>query len=216
MVAAATLLLVTGTGLATAELTMAPVGRSTDDAGEGGRGIKPDVDSHSDTESSSDREDLDKGDKPSPSKSKKPEKDKPSDSKTTQKPKDEFADLRDEVVTIVNDERAAAGCGAVTSNGKLVAAATGHSRDMADNGYFDHTSQDGRSFTDRARAQGYQSAIGENIAYGQTSAASVMDAWMKSDGHRANILNCDAKVIGMGVAKNGDGTLYWTQMFGSQ
>ncbi|ADD44924.1 SCP-like extracellular [Stackebrandtia nassauensis DSM 44728] len=211
MVATATLVLVTGVGLATAELTIAP--DDTKPAADGNAAPTTEAESSS---SSSKAEDLDQGKSPTPSKSK-TKSPKPSDDEpTTEKPKDEFADLRSGVVDLVNQERANAGCGKVSSNDKLVAAATGHSKDMAANNYFDHTSQDGRTFSDRAAAQGYNSAIGENIAAGQTSAEAVMDSWMNSEGHRANILNCDARAIGMGVAKKSDGTLYWTQMFGSE
>ena len=55
---------------------------------------------------------------------------------------------------------------------------------------------------------------GENIAWGYRSASEVVDAWMDSPGHRANILNCGAKSIGAGVAWAKDGTPYYTQVFG--
>jgi uncharacterized protein YkwD len=84
---------------------------------------------------------------------------------------------------------------------------------MAANDYFDHTSQDGRSPTDRAAEQGYEGGVGENIAAGYPDADAVMEGWMNSEGHRANILNCDYDVIGIGVADR-DGTLYWVQNFG--
>ena len=120
-----------------------------------------------------------------------------------------------EMVRLVNEQRSAAGCGDVTVDDRLAAAAEGHSRDMADNGYFDHTSLDGRDFGRRAAEHGYDWAIGENIAAGQRTVQEVMDAWMNSDGHRANILNCDARAIGLGIADDGAGTRYWTQLFGS-
>jgi len=120
----------------------------------------------------------------------------------------------DRVTVLVNRERARAGCGAVRTNAQLRRAARGHSLDMAEHDYFSHTSLDGRSPWDRARAAGYEQAIGENIAKGQPSPESVMDAWMNSPGHRNNILNCDAKAIGVGLAYDG-GTPVWTQLFGS-
>jgi hypothetical protein len=120
-----------------------------------------------------------------------------------------------EVVALVNSERAAAGCGPVTSNGALDAAAQGHSADMAANDYFSHTSLDGRSFGDRIRAAGYSGgSIAENIAAGQGSASSVMASWMESPGHRANILDCSFRHIGVGVARGGSYGTYWTQTFG--
>lgn len=127
----------------------------------------------------------------------------------------ELENLAAKAVDLTNVERQNNGCGPVTANDRLTAAALGHSQDMADNDYFDHTSQDGRTPWDRAEAAGYHNAIGENIAMGYTTAESVIDGWMNSEGHRANILNCDAAEIGIGVARSGDGPLYWTQMFGA-
>ncbi|HEY1178313.1 MAG TPA: CAP domain-containing protein [Phytomonospora sp.] len=149
---------------------------------------------------------------------------KPSDEKTEEKedpppPADEdlsvMESLAAEAVRLTNVEREKAGCGAVKVNGELTDAAVGHSEDMARNDYFDHNSQDGRTPWDRAREAGYDNAIGENIAAGYTSAAAVIEGWMNSEGHRANLLNCDARAIGLGVASHGGGQLYWTQMFGS-
>ena len=116
-----------------------------------------------------------------------------------------------EVVNLVNAERAAAGCSAVRVDQRLVAAAQDHSDDMAAGGYLSHTSRDGRSFSDRIEAAGYPSPAAENIAMGMSSAEAVMEAWMSSDGHRRNILNCDITAIGVGL--NPDGW-YWTQNFG--
>ncbi|MGW0535370.1 sigma-70 family RNA polymerase sigma factor [Streptomyces sp. NPDC003032] len=120
-----------------------------------------------------------------------------------------------QVVALVNSERAKAGCGPVRSNGKLAAAATKHSADMAARDYFDHTSPDGTDPGDRITAAGYRwSTYGENIARGQRTPASVMDSWMNSSGHRANILNCDFKELGVGI-HNGSGGPWWTQAFGT-
>lgn len=114
-------------------------------------------------------------------------------------------------IQLTNDHRAAAGCKPLTMDRRLNSAAAKHSDDMADNKYFSHTSQDGRSFTDRLRAAGYPEPGGENIAQGARSAEQVVQMWMDSPGHRANILNCEFKTIGMGVEKRG---WYWTQNFG--
>ena len=119
------------------------------------------------------------------------------------------------VVYLVNAERAAAtpSCGPLTIDDRLTIAAQGHSDDMAANDYFSHTSLDGATFTDRAEAAGFTgSAGGENIAAGQRSPQDVMAAWMQSDDHRANILNCNYTVIGVGLNEDG---WYWTQMFGT-
>jgi uncharacterized protein YkwD len=114
-------------------------------------------------------------------------------------------------VAITNQQRAANGCGALTVDARLTAAAQKHSADMSAGGYFDHDSQDGRTFDQRIRAEGYPSPGAENIAQGQRSAQEVMDDWMNSPGHRRNILDCSLRTIGVGWASNGN---YWTQDFG--
>jgi len=116
-----------------------------------------------------------------------------------------------QVVAITNQQRAANGCGALTVDARLTAAAQKHSADMSAGGYFDHDSQDGRTFDQRIRAEGYPSPGAENIAQGQRSAQEVMDDWMNSPGHRRNILDCSLRTIGVGWASNGN---YWTQDFG--
>ncbi|PRY57712.1 CAP domain-containing protein [Glycomyces artemisiae] len=124
-----------------------------------------------------------------------------------------YADAESEILGIVNDRRAENGCGDLARDSRLDTAARLHAEDMAENDYFDHTSQDGRTPTDRANAQGYEGGVGENIAMGYPDAESVMEGWMNSEGHRANILNCGYDVIGIG-AYDRDGTIYWVQMFG--
>jgi len=123
----------------------------------------------------------------------------------------------EEVVRLVNLERARAGCAALTIDLDLVEAAQLHSADMADRNYFDHTGSDGSDFVARARAAGYVGAPGgENIAAGYPTPADVLDGWMDSTGHRANILACDYTTIGVGYAFNTASTFdhYWTQVFG--
>ena len=129
-------------------------------------------------------------------------------------PADDVTALEDEVTALTNQERRAAGCGEVTTDERLRAAARGHSQDMAENDYFSHTGLDGSSFVDRARAQGYPSPAGENIAYGYATPADVMEGWMNSEGHRNNILNCSHTTIGVGLAYDANGRPYWTQVFG--
>ncbi|WP_240136816.1 CAP domain-containing protein [Streptomyces sp. MUM 178J] len=117
------------------------------------------------------------------------------------------------VLSIVNAERAKAGCSAVRADGALANLAEGHSQDMKDRGFFDHTNPDGESPWDRAAEAGVSNLGGENIARGQADAEAVMNAWMNSDGHRANILNCEYKTLGIGVVL-GTGGPWWTQNFG--
>ncbi len=114
-----------------------------------------------------------------------------------------------EVLDLVNSERAKAGCSPVQAQAQLTAAAQKHSEDMATQKYFSHNSLDGRSPWDRIRAEGYTySQAGENIAMGYSTATAVMNGWMNSSGHRANILNCSFTEIGIGYDQR-----YWTQDF---
>ncbi|WP_229810199.1 CAP domain-containing protein [Actinomadura citrea] len=124
--------------------------------------------------------------------------------------------LAQQVVSLTNAERAKNGCGALTVDSRLQAAAQGHSDDMVARDFFDHTDPSGKNPGDRITAAGYRwSTYGENIAYGQRTPAAVMSAWMNSSGHRANILNCRFKNIGVGVTLK-SGTPYWTQNFGTR
>ncbi|MFC4507827.1 MULTISPECIES: CAP domain-containing protein [Streptomyces] len=119
----------------------------------------------------------------------------------------------DRVLVLVNAEREKAGCAPLTENAKLTKAAQDHSQDMADHENMSHTGSDGSSMSDRLSRVGYKfRSAGENVAAGYNTPESVMDGWMNSSGHRANILNCGFKEIGIGLAQPG---YYWTQDFGS-
>ncbi|KES06541.1 membrane protein [Streptomyces toyocaensis] len=118
-----------------------------------------------------------------------------------------------EVLRLVNAERAKVGCSPVAASSALTDLATAFSDDMAKRGFFDHTDPDGDTPWDRAKAAGVNGLGGENIARGQADAEAVMQAWMDSPGHRANILNCDFKTLGVGVHM-GPGGPWWTQNFG--
>ncbi|WP_049568050.1 CAP domain-containing protein [Streptomyces sp. SBT349] len=117
------------------------------------------------------------------------------------------------VLALVNEARGEAGCRPLTLDPALSQLAAGHSRDMAERGYFDHTDPDGRTPWDRAEAAGVSNLGGENIARGQQGAEAVMNDWMNSEGHRANILNCDYTTLGVGVHIAAGGP-WWTQNFG--
>ncbi|MFE5140406.1 sigma-70 family RNA polymerase sigma factor [Streptomyces fagopyri] len=121
-----------------------------------------------------------------------------------------------QVVELVNKERAKAGCGPLTEDAQLEKAAQAHSDDMAARNFFEHTNPDGADPGQRITAAGYRwSTYGENIAQGQQTPQAVMESWMNSPGHRANILNCSFKNIGVGVHK-GSGGPWWTQDFGAK
>ncbi|WP_030296500.1 sigma-70 family RNA polymerase sigma factor [Streptomyces katrae] len=148
---------------------------------------------------------------PSPTKSKAPASPPPAPA-----PAPAPAGVAGQVIALVNSERAAAGCGPLKDDSQLRAAAQGHSDDMAARDFFAHTNPDGADPGKRTTASGYRwSTYGENIAKGQQTAASVMDSWMKSPGHRANILNCSFKDIGVGI-HTGPGGPWWTQNFGAK
>lgn len=122
--------------------------------------------------------------------------------------------LESQVVTLVNKERARRGLQSLKVGKTCSYVARLKSQDMINKGYFSHISPTyGSPFTMMQHFGLRFSAAGENIAYGQPTAASVMNAWMNSAGHRANILNPAYTYIGVGAAKNSKGVIYWTQEF---
>ncbi|MFG2505500.1 CAP domain-containing protein [Streptomyces rubiginosohelvolus] len=135
----------------------------------------------------------------------------PPSKKPTPSPTD--ASARSEVLALVNQERAKVGCSPLSTSAPLTSLAQNFSEDMAARGFFDHTDPDGDTPWDRAAQAGVQGLAAENIARGQADAQAVMEGWMNSEGHRANILNCDYKTIGIGVHE-GSGGPWWVQNFG--
>lgn len=134
-----------------------------------------------------------------------------------------LANFDADALRLINQYRAAgASCGgrgsfapttALSAQAQLTSAAHGHSRDMADNNYFSHTSLDGRTPGTRVTATGYAwSSVGENIAAGYGSVQAVVDGWMASDGHCANLMNPAFTQYGLACARNDASTyrLYWT------
>jgi uncharacterized protein YkwD len=116
-------------------------------------------------------------------------------------------------VQLTNQQRAQHGCSALRVDAALRSAARAHSKDMRVRHYFEHNSPDGRTPWDRIKAAGYSQPGAENIAMGYATAQAVVTGWMNSPGHRANILNCSLKAIGIGV-EYGSGGPWWTQDFG--
>ena len=137
-------------------------------------------------------------------------------------------DFQTSLLARVNQARAAgANCGSegtfgpagpVAWNDPLTQAATGHSQDMQAQNYFSHTSLDGRTLAQRVDATGYRwSALGENIAAGQPTVGEVVDAWMGSPGHCANIMKADFADMGVACVPGGPGNTYityWTMDLG--
>ena len=126
--------------------------------------------------------------------------------------KDEaVSSYENEVVRLVNIERGKQGLKPLASDWQLSRVARYKSQDMRDKGYFSHTSPTYGSPFEMMKSFGisYRTA-GENIARGQKTPSEVVNAWMNSSGHRANILNSSFTKIGVGYVKDGN---YWTQMF---
>ncbi len=119
-----------------------------------------------------------------------------------------------QVVALTNQERNSQGLSSLKSNSELNKLAQMKAEDMANNNYFSHTSPTYGSAFDMMNTYGvsYRTA-GENIAKGQKTAEAVMTGWMNSSGHRANILNSSYTEIGVGYAKDSNGTTYWVQIF---
>jgi uncharacterized protein YkwD len=130
--------------------------------------------------------------------------------------------VRVEVVTRVDDERRRAGRQPLSVDSRLEAAAQRHADDMLARSYFAHRDPDGKTIRERARDAGFDwSAIGENIAEGQQSVKEVMESWMRSAGHRENILDRRYTRTGVGLAlgrdpKTGEYRILWVQTFGLQ
>ncbi|SOD91218.1 CAP domain-containing protein [Streptomyces sp. Ag109_G2-15] len=132
---------------------------------------------------------------------------------STPKPTATASGVAARIVALVNAERGKVGCAALTLNATLTKVAQAHSQDMAAHQNMSHTGSDGSSPGDRITSAGYNwSTYGENVAYGYSTPEQVMAGWMSSPGHRANILNCSFKEIGVGLAQPNS---YWTQDFGT-
>lgn len=132
---------------------------------------------------------------------------------STVKP-DSSGNKSSQVVNLVNQERQKKGLPSLKSDSELMRVAQLKAEDMAANGYFSHTSPTYGSAFDMLKKAGYSyRTAGENIAMGQKTAENVMNSWMNSSGHRANILGSGYTKIGIGYAVNSRGTPYWVQIF---
>ncbi len=127
---------------------------------------------------------------------------------------DDVKALEQKVIDLVNRQRANYGLPLLKANWELCRVARYKSQDMINKGYFSHQSPTYGSPFKMMEDFGIRfTAAGENIAYGQRTPEEVMNSWMNSSGHRANILSRTYNQIGVGVAKAANGTYYWTQMF---
>ena len=111
--------------------------------------------------------------------------------------------------SLVNEHRVSVGCEALTWDSEVAAVAYAHSVDMVERAYFDHTNPDGASPFDRMRDAGIAFSRGaENIAWGYPTAEAVLQGWLDSPGHRANIENCSLTEHGVGLHET-----RWTHLF---
>ncbi|BFU45107.1 CAP domain-containing protein [Krasilnikovia sp. MM14-A1004] len=122
--------------------------------------------------------------------------------------------LQSQLVTYTNNTRTRAGCKPLRLDSRLLLAARGHSAYQARTNRMSHIGSGGSSFVTRAHRAGYPWPMAENVAYGYPTASATMKAWMASPGHRANILDCRAKALAVGVYYSTNGTPYYTQEFG--
>ncbi|MDQ3239295.1 MAG: CAP domain-containing protein [bacterium] len=125
----------------------------------------------------------------------------------------------DEIVRLVNEVRVKNNLSKLSNNTHLQKAAQDYATSMAELNFFSHTGKDHSTFVRRISSAGYTNFkwVGENIAAGQTTPQAVMQAWMNSQGHKANILNVKAQDIGVGYAYSSSSTYkrYWVQDFGA-
>ena len=132
---------------------------------------------------------------------------------TGSEPAGTVAAYEQEVFNLVNQIRAENGLEPFVYNETLAETARAHSQDMIDRNFFDHYNPDGKSPFDRMEANGIRySMAAENIAAGYPSPEAVVEGWMNSDGHRANILG-GCEELGVGLALGGSYGYYWTQCF---
>ena len=145
----------------------------------------------------------------------KPETTPPSEDANTPENKpeaDKELTFAEQVVELVNQERTKAGLNAVTLDQNMASAALVRAKEIETS--FSHTRPNGSKFSTALTEQGVTfKGAGENIAWGQKSPEAVMQAWMNSEGHRANILNKNFTKIGVGYYQNAAGRNFWTQLF---
>jgi uncharacterized protein YkwD len=124
--------------------------------------------------------------------------------------------MQSDIVYWTNQWRAKVGCPKLRLDANLARAGRNHSAFMAQTRKFSHVGFGGSSFVTRAKAAGYTAPKSENIAWGYRTGAAVVNAWMHSPGHRANIVDCSARAVGVGAVYSSNGTPYFTQDFGSK
>ncbi len=123
--------------------------------------------------------------------------------------------LRSEALMLINQERSRAGLAALRPSPVLDRAAQRHACDNAAHNRMSHTGSDGSHFGERIRQAGYSyRRATENVALGYNDGASVVAAWMRSPGHRQNVLDRGTQETGLGLARGRDGRLHWVMVSG--
>lgn len=134
----------------------------------------------------------------------------------TPEPSPEFSAVARELLRLHNTERTSRGLSELSLQANLQAAAESHATWMARVGRMSHTGENRSSPWDRIREAGYRYAIAsENVAWGYSDAADVTGGWMRSPGHRRNILTDGFRDAGFASAAGRDGRLYWCAVFGA-
>lgn len=135
-------------------------------------------------------------------------------------PSDAVVAEQQQVVALVNQQRAEAGLAPLTVSESLTQEAQGYADWMASANFFSHTAPDGSTITNRAEAAGYSTwtYLAENLAAGQSSPERAVTAWMNSPSHRSNILAPDATEIGLGHSFSASTRYghYWALEFGAR
>jgi len=126
--------------------------------------------------------------------------------------------IENEAFALINRKRAALGLKELTWSDEVAKIARVHSKDMAENNYFSHRGLDGSMIGERADSLGVKKwrAIGENIAFNrgyENPTEFAVECWIRSEGHRLNLLNDSWKETGVGIAIASDGSYYFTQVF---
>lgn len=151
-------------------------------------------------------------DRPSGPDTELPDTSQPGEDGSVNNPGTDAGSYAQQVAALVNAERAKAGLPALSVQTEIVTAANVRAKEIKQQ--FSHTRPDGRSFDTVLTENGVSfRGSGENIAYGQRSPEAVMEGWMNSAGHRANILNANFKNIGVGYYQDTNGGNHWVQLF---
>ncbi len=127
------------------------------------------------------------------------------------------AEMRSDVIDLSNAARSENDLAPLAQSEALARAAQDHACWMAETGEFSHSGEDGSTIADRARDAGFDYRfVAENIAFGQRTPEQVVSGWMESEGHRENLLSPRARKIGIGLAANDEGRVYWVMSLGQR